>query len=99
MTQVEMLSQALRQNSYACGEIGGKRLYMVLTLSPSSLMVALENDGCYVHDDFSKPVNRYKLVGAGFDVLTAPAVTTVLNALLEAWNEPDTALLGHDGED
>ncbi|QIG76117.1 hypothetical protein EVC24_096 [Rhizobium phage RHph_I4] len=77
---MEELFEKLYLNRHVVGSIGEKRLFLVL-LSYTSFMVALENDGCFVVDDITKPVFATDLMGAGFDFLTAPAVVHIIEEL------------------
>lgn len=70
----------LHAHSHAVGNIGEKRLFVVL-ISQTSFMVSLERDGCFVVDDIAEPVFPTDLMGAGFDFLTAPAVTKIVEAV------------------
>ncbi|AHC30480.1 hypothetical protein CC53_gp063 [Rhizobium phage vB_RleS_L338C] len=67
---MEDLFEKLYIHRYVVGNIGEKRLFLVL-LSNTSFMVSLENDGCYVVEGIEKPVFSTDLMGAGFDFLTA----------------------------
>lgn len=74
----------IRDTGYAHGVLHDKTFAVVaIDLSQGRIMIALENDGCYVHPGFEKPVFDTDLMGAGFDPFTAPLVANILRELLE----------------
>lgn len=89
-------------NGFVHGVLHEKVFALVaIDLSQGRVMVALENDGCYVHPGYDKPVFPTDLMGAGFDPFTAPAVTMLLEELLR-WlqgrpnGNADVRLIGDD---
>jgi hypothetical protein len=80
---MEETFKTLVEKGHVVGRINDKRLFFVL-LGPASYMVALENDGCFVVENIIQPVFATDLIGAGFDFLTAPAVTAICEEL-SAW--------------
>jgi hypothetical protein len=98
---INSLYDILKRSGYAVGIISERRLYVAYPVQPTNgLMVALEHDGCYFHDDMRKPINSFDLVGSGFDLLSAPIVSEIVEALRQrAQAEPifgdaDVRLIG-----